>query len=228
MSAPAQLFHYSFDPASRVARLALGEARIAFEETVVRPWEPGCPISEMNPSGMPPVVKAVADGRPVVLCETAAILGWIEDQAKTPLLLPVDAPGRAETRRLTAWFERRFTDEVNAVLLRERLEKPLLKLGVPDARMLREGRDALRAHLTELEGLIGQRDWLSGRRFSQADLIAAAHLSVHDYFGEVNWTNWPALKTWYMAVKSRPAFRPLLADRFPGVQPSACYAELDF
>ena len=169
---------------------------IPFEETVVRPWEPGCPITEMNPSGMPPVVKAVADGRPLVLCETAAILGWIEDQAKTPLLLPVDAPGRAETRRLTAWFERRFTDEVNAVLLRERLEKPLLKLGAPDARMLRAGRDALRAHLSELEAL--------------------------------NWTNWPALKTWYMAVKSRPAFRPLLSDRFPGVAASACYAELDF
>ena len=44
----------------------------------------------------------------------------------------------------------------------------------------------------------------------------------------MNWSNWPALKTWYMAVKSRPAFRPLLADRFPGVQPSTCYAELDF
>ena len=223
------LYHFAFDPGSRAVRLALGEARIEFSETPVRPWEDGCPVADLNPSGMPPVLQiADAGGRALTLCEPAAILGWLEERTSEPFLLPTDAAERAEVRRLLAWFERRFTDEVNAVLLRERLEKPLLKLGVPDARMLREGRDALRAHLTELEGLIGQRDWLSGRRFSQADLIAAAHLSVHDYFGEINWTNWPALKTWYMAVKSRPAFRPLLTDRFPGVQPAACYAELDF
>ena len=61
-----------------------------------------------------------------------------------------------------------------------------------------------------------------------ADLVAGAHLSVLDYFGEITWTNWPALKTWYMKLKSRPCFRPLLADRFPGVPPSGHYADLDF
>jgi len=51
---------------------------------------------------------------------------------------------------------------------------------------------------------------------------------VLDYFGEVAWAAYPALKTWYMKLKSRPCFRPLLADRFPGVQPSAWYHDLDF
>jgi glutathione S-transferase len=49
-----------------------------------------------------------------------------------------------------------------------------------------------------------------------------------DYFGEVQWTHWPALKLWYSKVKSRPCFRPLLADRFVGVPPSGWYADLDF
>jgi glutathione S-transferase len=31
-----------------------------------------------------------------------------------------------------------------------------------------------------------------------------------------------------MKLKSRPCFRPLLADRFPGVHASAWYADLDF
>jgi glutathione S-transferase len=31
-----------------------------------------------------------------------------------------------------------------------------------------------------------------------------------------------------MRLKSRPCFRPLLADRFAGVQPAAWYADLDF
>lgn len=222
------LFQFAFDPGSRAARLALGEARIDFVDTPCRPWEPDCPVVSLNPSGMPPVFQTTYKGRSITLCEPAAILGWIEDQASEALLLPGDVAERAEARRLVGWFDRRFTDEVDAVLLHERMEKPLLRLGPPDARALKEGREALKGHLAMLETLAGARDWLAGRRLSQADLVAAAHLSILDYFGEAPWGSWPALKTWYMKLKSRPCFRPLLADRFPGVQPVGHYAELDF
>jgi len=222
------LFHFPFDPGSRAARLALGEARIDWTETVVRPWEADCPVRDLNPSGMPPVVQTTQDGRSLTLCEAPAILGWIEDRQKTPLLLPADPGERAEARRLTAWFDRRFTDEVNAVLLHERMEKPLLRLGPPEARALRDGRAALKDHLAMLEDLAVTRDWLAGRRLSQADLVAAAHLSVLDYFGEIAWKSWPGLKLWYMKLKSRPCFRPLLADRFQGLAPAPHYADLDF
>jgi len=224
----AVLYHFAFDPGSRAARLALGEARVVFEETPVRPWEDDCPVAGLNPSGMPPVLQVAETGRPLTLCEPAAILGWLEDRSREPFLMPADPAERAETRRLTTWFDRRFTDEVDAVLLHERMEKPLLRLGPPEARALRAGREALRAHLGQFEGLLAERDWLAGRRLGQADIVAAAHLSVLDYFGEVAWANWPGLKTWYMKLKSRPCFRPLLADRFPGVQPSAWYTDLDF
>jgi glutathione S-transferase len=223
------LFHFAFDPGSRAVRLALGEARMEFSETPVRPWEDGCPVAAMNPSGMPPVLQVTDAGKdPLTLCEPAAILGWLEERTSEPFLLPVDAAERAEVRRLLAWFERRFTDEVNAVLLHERMEKPLLRLGPPEARALRAGREALKSHLTMMEGLLTRRDALAGRRISQADIVAAAHLSVLDYFGEVSWAAYPAVKTWYMKLKSRPSFRPLLADRFPGVQASAWYHDLDF
>ena len=222
------LFHFPFDPGSRTARLALGEARIAFEESLVRPWEADCPLGDLNPSGMPPVLQTGHAGKTLVLCEAAAILGWSEDQQRTPLLLSADPGERGEARRLVGWFDRRFTDEVNAVLLHERMEKPLLRLGSPDARALRDGRGALRDHLVMLEDLAASRDWLAGRRLSQADLVAAAHLSVLDYFGEIAWASWPGLKLWYMKLKSRPCFRPLLGDRFQGLMPAQHYADLDF
>lgn len=223
------LYHFAFDPGSRAVRLALGEARIEFSEALVRPWEDGCPVAALNPSAMPPVLQiSDADGRTLTLCEPAAILGWLEERTAEPLLLPADPAERAEVRRLLAWFDRRFTDEVNAVLLHERMEKPLLRLGPPEARALRAGREALKSHLAMMEGLLARRDALAGRRISQADIVAAAHLSVLDYFGEVSWASWPGLKTWYMKLKSRPGFRPLLADRFPGVHASAWYADLDF
>jgi glutathione S-transferase len=51
---------------------------------------------------------------------------------------------------------------------------------------------------------------------------------VIDYFGDVPWNDFPGAKTWYMKLKSRPAFRPLLADRWPGLTPAPHYDDLDF
>ena len=76
------LYHFAFDPGSRAVRLALGEAKVAFDETPCRPWEPDCPLHALNPSGMPPVVQTSIQGKSVTLCEPAAILGWLEDQSK--------------------------------------------------------------------------------------------------------------------------------------------------
>ena len=63
---------------------------------------------------------------------------------------------------------------------------------------------------------------------SYADFAAGAHLSVIDYFGDVPWREFPAAKTWYMKLKSRPCFKPLLTDRWPGLVPAGHYDDLDF
>jgi glutathione S-transferase len=101
-------------------------------------------------------------------------------------------------------------------------------MGAPDLAALRQGREALRMHLSYIDGLLQTRDWLAGRRMSLADFAAAAHLSVIDYFGDVPWKDFQTAKTWYMKLKSRPAFRPILADRWPGLAPAAHYDDLDF
>lgn len=227
MADDALLHHFAFDPASRAARLALAEVKLAFEERPVRPWEADSPIHTLNPSGLPPVLETRAQGKATTLRGLSAILGFADD-ASSGALLPGDAAERGEARRIVAWFERPFTDDVDAVLLHERMEKPLLRLGSPDARALRQGREALKAHLAQFESLAAERDWLAGRRLSQGDLVAAAHLSVLDYFGEMPWPGFPALKAWYAKLKCRPCFRGLLGDRFPGVAPSPVYADLDF
>ena len=63
---------------------------------------------------------------------------------------------------------------------------------------------------------------------SQADLAAAAVISILDYLGEVQWDDEPAAKDWYSRMKSRPSFRPLLSERVRGVPPVQHYADLDF
>jgi glutathione S-transferase len=223
------LYHFPLDPASRQARLALGEKRLPFEPIVVRYWEQPPEFAKLNPSGLTPVLVEREDhGRAVVVCEVRAILEHLEEQHPQPELIGREPAERAETRRLMQWFDRKFDAEVDSYVLHEKLEKRLTKMGAPDLANMRLGREALRAHLAYLERLLSARDWLAGRRLSLADFAAAAHLSVLDYFGDVPWRDVPTAKTWYMKLKSRPCFRPLLADRWPGLAPAAHYDDLDF
>jgi glutathione S-transferase len=49
-----------------------------------------------------------------------------------------------------------------------------------------------------------------------------------DFLGDVPWDEDETARTWYSRMKSRPSFRPLLADRIAGVTPPAHYPDLDF
>ena len=39
-----------------------------------------------------------------------------------------------------------------------------------------------------------------------------------DYLGDAQWDESETAKTWYARMKSRPSFRPLLAERLPGMR----------
>ena len=230
MSVTRTLYHFPLDPASRQVRLALGEKRLPFIEVVERYWEARPEFLALNPSGLTPVLVEVdsEDGREIVVCESRAILDHLEETAPEPALLARDTAAPRPGRRLMQWFDRKFDFEVNALLVHEKMEKRLFGLGAPEQEVMRRGRQALRAHLRYMESLLETRDWLASGRISLADIAAAGHLSVIDYLGDVPWREFPAAKTWYMKIKSRPSFRPLLADRQPGLVPAPNYADLDF
>ena len=229
MSLVRTLHHFPLDPASRQVRLALGEKRVVFVEEVVRYWEQPKAFLALNPSGLTPVlVEQPSSGEPTVICESRAILEHLESEGLGTDLLGPTAADRGEARRLMQWFDRKFDFEVNAFLVHEKMEKRLLHMGSPDYGALRQGREGLRTHLAYLEQLTEERDWLAGSRLSLADIAAAAHISVIDYFGDIPWRDFGQVKTWYVRIKSRPAFRPLLLDRWPGLPPSNHYDDLDF
>ena len=100
--------------------------------------------------------------------------------------------------------------------------------GAPDSQALRAVRANISFHLKYLGWLASNRDWLAGDQITHADLTAAATLSVLDYMGEIEWSEETGLKEWYARMKSRPSFRPLLADRLRGMPPVSHYVDLDF
>jgi len=228
MTTERTLHHFPLDPASRQVRLALGEKRLAFIDAPERVWEQKPEFLALNPSGMTPVLVEMERGKRTVICEVRAVLEHIEETSPEPPLLGREPAERAEARRLMQWFDRKFDGEVNALLLREKMEKRLFGLGAPELSVMRQGRDALKVHMKYIDSLLQDRDWLAGKRLSLADFAAAAHLSVIDYFGDVPWREFPLVKTWYVKLKSRPCFRPLLSDRWPGMVPASHYDDLDF
>ncbi len=147
-------------------------------------------------------------------------------------LLAEDPFQRAEIRRLSEWFLQKMEADVTRPLVRERIFKlqmtPDQGGGAPDSKALRTSRANIRQHMKYLSWLAGSRTYLAGDRLSYADLAAAAAISVLDYLGEIDWLEAPAAKDWYQRLKSRPSFRPLLAERVRGVTPVSHYADLDF
>ena len=142
--------------------------------------------------------------------------------------MPKDSGEKHEVRRLVAWFDDKFHQEVTSKLLYERVNKKVQKSGYPDSSNVKAGAKAIKFHIDYLGWLLDQRRWLAGDQMTLADFAAAAHFSALDYISDVDWDRNPYVRDWYSKIKSRPAFRSLLADQVPGFPPPSHYADLDF
>ena len=227
------LFHHPFCPHSRFIRLVLGEHGLEHRIIEERVWERREEFLMLNPAATTPVL--VAEGYPPVP-GAATIAEFLDETTGAELherrLMPAEPGPRVEVRRLTAWFNEKFFAEVSGPLVLERFYKRLMRIeqggGPPDTDAIRAARINVRYHIAYIGWLVRTRDWLAGDHMSLADLAAAAHLSTVDYLGDVPWTEDEVSKNWYARVKSRPSFRPLLAETWPGLAPAPSYADLDF
>jgi glutathione S-transferase len=227
------LFHHLFCPHSRFVRLILAELGMAPRLVEERVWERRAEFLALNPAGTTPVL--VEEGGPAVP-GAGIILEYLNETRGERLLalglMPGDASARVEVRRLTGWFTDKFFEEVSGALVMERIYKRYIPAaqggGSPDTDALRAARSNIRYHLAYIGWLVRKRDWLAGETLSFADLAAAAHMSAVDYLGEVPWDEDETTRAWYARIKSRPAFRALLTETLPGLQPAPSYADLDF
>ena len=220
----ARLFHVPLSPFCRKVRLSLAEKKIEVELVEERYWEQDPDFMKRNPAGKVPVLRL--DG--IVMAESAAICEYIEETRAEPPLLPRDAAGRLEVRRLVSWFDDKFHHEVTSKLLYERVNKKVMKQGYPDSINVKAGAKAIKYHLDYMAWLLDHRRWLAGDAMTLADFAAAAHMSALDYTSDVDWNRHEVVKDWYAKIKSRPAFRSILADQIPGLPPSRQYTDLDF
>lgn len=219
-----RLYHVPLSPFCRKVRLTLAEKRVEVELVEERYWEQSADFLRRNPAGKVPVLRL--NGK--VLTESQAICEYLDETVPEPRLMPRDAEARFEVRRLCAWFDDKFHQEVTSKLLYERVNKKIMGQGYPESRNVKSGAQRIKYHLDYLSWLLEQRRWLAGNEMTLADFAAAAHLSSLDYISDVDWNRSQNVKDWYAKIKSRPSFRSILADQVPGFPPPAHYADLDF
>ncbi|SMX41465.1 FtsZ-binding protein FzlA [Octadecabacter ascidiaceicola] len=219
-----RLYHYPLSPFSRKVRLSLAEKRIEVELVEERYWEKDADFLRRNPAGKVPVLKM--GNR--TMADSTAICEYLEETHPTPALLPKGEDSRYEVRRIVAWFDDKFNEEVTTKLMGERVFRKVMGTGYPDSANVKAGSRAIKYHLDYMHWLLDQRRWLAGNELSLADFAAAAHLSCLDYVSDVDWNRSEIVKDWYAKIKSRPAFRSILADQISGFPQPAHYSDLDF
>ncbi|MDQ0248441.1 glutathione S-transferase family protein [Sphingomonas sp. Sphisp140] len=220
-----QLYQFPLCPFSRKVRLLLGEKGVGYEPVRESPWLRRDEFLDLNPTGQVPVMADTERG--VTLIDSSVICEFFEETVNKAPMLNGTATDRAEIRRLTIWFDTNFYAEITAPLLHERMLKRIVYKQSPDGQALRNAMKAAVNHLDYIDYLLDHRTWLAGPTMSLADLAAAAQISIADYLGGIDWKSHEQAKGWYVRMKSRPSFRPLLSERMEGIPPPADYEKLD-
>jgi glutathione S-transferase len=192
----------------------------------IYPWERDDEFVDLNPAGETPVLVERDGG--LTLIGSQPIAEYFEETVERSPLIVGDAAMRAEIRRLVEWFDEKLFREVVEPLMAERMRKRLVNKESPDTRVLRDSMRIGNNHLDYLDYLLDHRRWVAGPVISLADLTAAAHLSVIDYLGALDWRGHKQTKDWYAVMKSRPSFRPLLGERMDVIVPPQHYDKVDF
>jgi len=219
-----RLYHFALSPFSRKVRLFLAEKKIEVELIEEKYWERSADFLHRNPAGTIPVLKF--EGR--YLTESLPICEYLEDIFPEPNLIPKGSDERYEVKRLVNWFDDKFHQEVTKKLLHERVLKKISGAGFPESKNVKMGAKRIKYHLDYMNWLLERRRWLAGDIMTMADFAAASHISCIDYISDVDWNRSSIVKDWYAKIKSRPAFRSILADHVPGFPPPRHYNDLDF
>ena len=151
------LYQFPLCPYSRKVRLLLGEKGIGYDLVRESPWAMRDEFLDLNPAGTTPVVVDQEKG--VTLIDSQAICEYFEETVEKFPLISGTAAGRAEVRRLTAFFDQNFYGDVVGPLLHERMKKRLIERAPPDARILREAMKRANVHLDYMDYLLDHRSW---------------------------------------------------------------------
>jgi glutathione S-transferase len=219
-----KLYYNTLCPISRFIKLLLDEHKIEYSIININFWQNPKDFFNINHAGEVPVLQTECGS---CIISPYSILDFLKSR-DTGIFLFSSTENRLEIERIIYWFNKKFYREVTEYIINEKVIKFYNNSGNISAEAIRVARNNLSSHISYLEFLLSNRNWLAGESMSFADFAACAHLSILDYFGDINWSKSSIVKDWYSLIKSRPSFQKLLTESITGFNPSSHYRNLDF
>ncbi len=227
------LYHHIFCTKSRFASILMLEAGINYTPVPISFWSETHKLSTIDPIGELPILTNIVGAEiprgGEVIGGLYPVIEYIFDLTPDFHLLPQSTQEKALMRKIIYWINSRFEQEITRYILNEKFIKLVShdKTG-PRTEFIRAAKINLAHHLNYLLSFIESNGNLASRQISAADIFLASHISILDYFGEINWEKSLFLKEWYVSIKSRPSFRKILSERVNLIKPPNYYEELDF
>ena len=196
-----RLHWHPFSIVPRRVRILLREKGIPHEEVeidVYRRANRAPEFRRLNPFGQIPVLE----DDDLVICESVAILEYLEEKFPRPRFLSADLRERATTRQFMLWSGDYFFGSWEAWMA------PVVTPQRPvDPAARRKARDDMQAHMDVVERRLEGREWLIDD-YSLADICYAPLVTVFSRvaLGDLIDTR-PAVAAWVERLRARPAVR---------------------
>lgn len=184
-------------PMSRgqIARWALHEAGADYEQVIVD-WADRPPaLAAANPMGKVPTIVHHTAGGDRVVSEAAAICAYLAQVNPARGLTPSDA----EAADYFRWMFFAAGPVEQAIVAGS------MKWEVPKEREGMVGFGSLERVLDTLEGWLGGRDWICGKRFTMADVYVGSQIDWGLIFGSI--PPRPAFAAYAERCQAREAYR---------------------
>ena len=190
-------------------KLALLEKNIAFSEAAAHPMSLTPPDLAASPLGKVPFITTPHGA----LCESQAIVDYLEAACPTPALLPADPFAAAKVRELTTYIDMHLE-----LVARQLYAQAFFGGAVADDVQARV-RKQLEKNIAALKSLIKFAPYAAGDSFTQADCSAFASLPLVGmackaiYGEDLLVSGGVDYKPYIKMIGERPAAQKVLADR---------------
>ena len=196
-------------------KLALLEKNLPFTEEYVHPKNVDASGMSASPLGKIPFIRTPQG----TLCESQAIIDYLEAAHPTPALLPADPFAAAKVRELTTYID------LHVELLARQLYPQAFFGGTVSEEAQARIRKQLEKNIAALKSLIKFAPYAAGDTFTQADCSAFASLplvgmATKAVYGEdLLLAGGVDYKAYVKMMGERPAAQKVLADRKAATTP---------
>jgi glutathione S-transferase len=222
-----KIYFRNFDPMSRALIIGLGEKRAAFHKIEAPVFGADFDLLAIDNLGRTPILTDDMWGNGAIIREALPAFEYLEDTIPSPHFFPGGPMERANVRTFCIEAIGDFAP-LHQLLMSEKAHKILNRAGSPDIQNLRNLREGAREFMEVTASRAAKGGFMIGGKFSLADIIIWAQLSLLDYFDLISWDTNTEAKQYYSGLKQRPAFRAILVDNVAGINPPPHYRNLDF